>query len=333
MATQAGRLRLRVTSMFMLSGLVGMLCGSGFGQTLFMPPPVQFTNNGAISGTLQTQGMTVPITGSLDFLNAGGTQRTKLVLSVPTGGQPGEVYNITQTSMTGGLATYSWTWAGTSQTAIAPATGLLVTVTGTTNGNGIFNVTDAPIDFVSGGPSSGTFTINGFAGTIAAAPETGQAQTFANYSWVTSTPTVTNEWEIASTDPTTCGKAALSGDFFVDFAGDLGSNSKTVKVSQCTAWQNPSLNQWSRECTVTMQGNKATLDILAVLSGTLLISLQENTTGEDMTDSLTLTVDSQGSFAPDSSVFNLPSICTPPNGNNQGNEGQCTGTLPSICLQ
>lgn len=88
------------------------------------------------------------------------------------------VYNITQTSMTSGTATYSWTWAG-SGTAIAPVSGQLVTVVGCTNGNGVFNVTDAAIATVTGGPSSGTFTITGFVSpNVSAAPESGQAQTF-----------------------------------------------------------------------------------------------------------------------------------------------------------
>jgi hypothetical protein len=87
------------------------------------------------------------------------------------------VYNITQTQMTNGTATYTWSWAG-SGTAIAPTAGQLVTVIQTLNGNGIFNVTDAVIATVSGGPSSGTFTINNFANqNIAAEAESGQAQT------------------------------------------------------------------------------------------------------------------------------------------------------------
>lgn len=87
------------------------------------------------------------------------------------------VYNITQTAMTTGTATYSWSWAG-SGSAIPPTAGQLVTITNTLNGNGVFNVTDATIATVSGGPSSGTFTIANFPSqTIAASPESGLAQT------------------------------------------------------------------------------------------------------------------------------------------------------------
>lgn len=89
------------------------------------------------------------------------------------------IYLITQTQMTNGNATYSWTWAGTS-TPLAPITGQLVSVIQTLNGNGVFNVIDALIASVSGGPSSGTFVINslGSAGqNISAVSESGQAQT------------------------------------------------------------------------------------------------------------------------------------------------------------
>jgi len=68
-------------------------------------------------------------------------------------------YSISQTSMTAGVATYGWSLSG--GTLIPPAVGDLVTVTGTLNGNGIFNVTDAVIASVTG-TSSGVFTVAGF---------------------------------------------------------------------------------------------------------------------------------------------------------------------------
>lgn len=87
------------------------------------------------------------------------------------------VYSITQTSMSGSTATYTWSWAGTG-TAIAPQAGQLVTVVQTLNGNGVFNVADALIATVVGGPSSGTFTITNFPPqTLPAVTEAGQAQT------------------------------------------------------------------------------------------------------------------------------------------------------------
>lgn len=87
------------------------------------------------------------------------------------------VYAITQTSMTSGTATYTWSWAGTGS-PVPPTANQLVTVIQTLNGNGIFNVVEAPIASVAGGPSSGTFTIANFPNqNIPAAAESGQAQT------------------------------------------------------------------------------------------------------------------------------------------------------------
>ena len=89
------------------------------------------------------------------------------------------VYAITQTSMALGVATYSWQWAGVG-TAVAPSPNQLITIIQTLNGNGIFNVTDAVIATVAGGPSSGTLTINSVGAASQNVPqiaEQGQAQT------------------------------------------------------------------------------------------------------------------------------------------------------------
>ncbi len=83
-------------------------------------------------------------------------------------------FNITQTALSGGTATYTWTLVSGS----APAAGQLVTVTNTLNANGILNVTEALIATASGS-TSGTFTITGFASnlTFGTAVEQGQATT------------------------------------------------------------------------------------------------------------------------------------------------------------
>jgi len=244
MATLARRLRQRlgVTSMFMLSGLVGTLCGSGWGAPALasdtivpFPPQVRFISNGKYKGTLQTQGMTLPITGTLEYL-AGDTDY--LHVSVDT-----------------------------------------------------------------------------------------REQQITSDSWVTSTatviPTVINEWETVSTDPTTCRKEVLSGDSY----------------PECTAWNRTPSNTYSLECTVTVQGNKATLDFLAVLSAdNQLVQLKENATiwfvddklwkWAAVKDSVTIIMTEQGTTPPAPSDFDLPSICNAPNGNEVG---QCTDTIPSIC--
>ena len=82
-----------------ICGLVGTLCGActvtlvalGFGaaparaQTFTpLPPQVKFIGNGKYTGTLQTQGLTLPITGTLEYL-AG--QIDYLHISVDTEGQ------------------------------------------------------------------------------------------------------------------------------------------------------------------------------------------------------------------------------------------------------
>jgi hypothetical protein len=84
-------------------------------------------------------------------------------------------YAISQTEMTAGVATYNWALSGA--TSSPPAPGQLVTVTGTLNGNGVFNVTDAVIATATGS-SSGTFTIAGFgAQSYGTQAEVGQATT------------------------------------------------------------------------------------------------------------------------------------------------------------
>src|SRR5262249_54242445 len=168
MATLARRLRQRlgVTSMIMLSGLVGTLCGFGCVAPalasdtippffLFFPPPVKFTANAQFTGTLQTKGMTLTFKGTLEYLAGAEASTHVSVVSVNPGGQ-----QVT---------------------------------------------TD---------------------------------------SWVTSTDSVVNEWEIVSTDPMTCRmEIPLSGDSY----------------PQCTPWQQVG-NNWSRECTVTAQGNTTTFN-------------------------------------------------------------------------
>jgi len=76
---------------------------------------------------------------------------------------------ITNTSMAGGIATYSYTLGGND---ITIHVGEFVNISGTTNGGGVFNVTDRQITSVTG-TSSGTFTIAGFTGSVASAADTG----------------------------------------------------------------------------------------------------------------------------------------------------------------
>ena len=79
---------------------------------------------------------------------------------------------ISQTALSGGVATYTYS-AASGET---PAVGQVVTITGTTNGGGILNVSNATIATLSG-TTTGSFTVNGFstAATLASAPDTGKA--------------------------------------------------------------------------------------------------------------------------------------------------------------
>lgn len=81
-------------------------------------------------------------------------------------------FAITNTSAVGGVATYAWSLTA----GVAPVVGELVTVTGTLNGNGAFNVTDAVIASVTGS-SAGTFTVANFGTNAASTFEQGQATT------------------------------------------------------------------------------------------------------------------------------------------------------------
>lgn len=120
--------------------------------------------------TLTTPAPNVVEGGAVNIQGATPTSwnNTWTVVQTPNGG----VLNINATSLTGGTATY--TWAQVS--GAAPVIGDLVTVTNTTNGNGIFNVINATIANVVGG----TFTVTGFVATLTVnnQVETGSAQTF-----------------------------------------------------------------------------------------------------------------------------------------------------------
>jgi hypothetical protein len=117
-------------------------------------------------------------------------------------------------------------------------------------------------------------------------------------SWVTSTSTAINESETVSTDPTTCQKEVLSG----------------ASYPQCTAWSRTPRGLYISECTVTEKGNTATLDFSVQLSSdNKLVQMSQNTTIGGLTDSLTITMTSQGTTPPVPSDFNPPSICSAPN--------------------
>jgi hypothetical protein len=110
-------------------------------------------------------------------------------------------------------------------------------------------------------------------------------------SWATITPTVIDEWEIVSTDPTTCTQEVVAGDNY----------------PQCGPWKQ-SGNDWSVTCTGI--GHKAT-DITAVTnSGNQLVQLTDTSKISGMTTpTTTIQVTSQSSTPPPASDFTVPGIC------------------------
>ena len=142
----------------------------------------QQANGGTYEQTIATLVTAAPIpnVGDGDQLTVSGAtpsswNNTWTIVNALNAG----VYLITQTSMALGIGTYTWQWSGTGN-PVAPTPGQLVTVIQTLNGNGVFNVTDAVIATVVGGPSSGTLTIAGLGTSsqnVPAAAENGQAQT------------------------------------------------------------------------------------------------------------------------------------------------------------
>ena len=119
-----------------------------------------------------------------DGQNAGTTTATTCLTSTSStgpamnmGGGPGfagrtGTSTITQTSMSSGTATFSWTLVS----GAAPVNGQIVQIGGTTNGSGQFNLQGATIATVSG-TTSGTFTVTGLlpASTYGSQAETGTA--------------------------------------------------------------------------------------------------------------------------------------------------------------
>jgi hypothetical protein len=120
--------------------------------------------------TIQSTQATLTASQQVPFLQVGnqltlsgvtpsGWDNTFTVTGTPNASQ----MSITQTSLTGNVATYVFTLI----TGTAPTLGEFVTVTGTLNGNGIFNVVNAVISAVS--PTS--FSVNLPGANIAATAE------------------------------------------------------------------------------------------------------------------------------------------------------------------
>src|SRR6185312_9152313 len=113
-------------------------------------------------------GLTVGSNGTITATSVSNYNSTWLISQTLNSG----AMVITQTSVAANVATYSYSLSS----GVAPVTGELVTVTGTTNANGVLNVTNAAISNASGG-STGTFDVSVTAPDTTAAAESGQATT------------------------------------------------------------------------------------------------------------------------------------------------------------
>jgi hypothetical protein len=123
--------------------------------------------------TTNTQIPGLEIGGTLELTGTGGGPPGGYDGSWSVIGSPNaSTMDVTATVLNNNVATYSYTPVGLSPN---PTLGQLVTVTGTTNGNGIFNVTNQAITAVS----PGTFSVGLTSATnISSAGETGSAQVF-----------------------------------------------------------------------------------------------------------------------------------------------------------
>ena len=154
---------------------VGTAQGSGGTHPIFTVTvsEVGFYDNETASGakyqpTLSTLTTSVPVPnlqigGQITITGTGtsGYDNTWTILQTPNSSQ----LQINNTSLTGNVATYSYTLISGS----APSTGQLVTIFGTTNGNGIFNITNGIIT----GTGAGTFTVSIVSPNISSAAEEG----------------------------------------------------------------------------------------------------------------------------------------------------------------
>lgn len=185
--------QIQVGSGVVLSGFVGDLAGinsttpyvvtsvgtaQGSGGTFpiitVIAPSVNNVDQTPSAGTLHltlatlTTSIPVPNLQVGNQINVSGVtpatwDGTWTVLFTPNASQ----LSINTTSLTGNVATYAYTIV----TGTAPTVGELVTVTGTSNGNGIFNVSGVAITAVS----PGTFSVSITSPDIAAAAEAGNA--------------------------------------------------------------------------------------------------------------------------------------------------------------
>jgi hypothetical protein len=151
--------------------------GNDPGQGQMMVGFFAGVGNNVINGnTLVTTGGIGSNGYGMNVVVGGGVPTSTVSKNLIMGGLP-IVFNIattlriTNTAMTSGTATYTYSLLN----GALPRVGELVTVGGTTNGSGVFNVMNAVIARVIG-TNRGVFTVTGLRGTFTSQSEAGSAQ-------------------------------------------------------------------------------------------------------------------------------------------------------------
>lgn len=134
----------------------------------------------APTGTYQVTTATLTAAAQVPNLEVGGTLQISGTGGAPTAGYDGSFtvtatpnasqLQITSTQLNGNVATYGFNLI----TGTNPVVGQIITITGTLNGNGIFNVQNQAISAVS--PGSFSITLSG--PNVSSAPETGSGIIF-----------------------------------------------------------------------------------------------------------------------------------------------------------
>lgn len=205
----------------------------------------------APTGTYQVTTATLTTAAQVPNLQVGGTLQIAGTGGAPTAGYDGSwTVNatpnasqllITSTSLNGNVATYGFTLISGSN----PVAGQLVTVTGTLNGNGIFNQSNVAISSAS----PGSFSINLFGNNVASAAENGSGVIFGT---------------IFKFDPLVIVGNRTGGNLVT--SGIIGAGVRKVCYSFLT--RNGFLTQPSPIATFDVTSGASTITISGLLPGT-----------------------------------------------------------------
>jgi len=204
----------------------------------------------APSGTYQVTTATLTTAAQVPNLQVGGALQISGTGGAPTAGYDGSwtvnatpnasQLQITSTVLNGNVATYGFTLiSGT-----APVAGQLVTITGTLNGNGIFNQSNVAIDSAS----PGSFSISLFGSDVSSAAENGSGVIFGT---------------IFKFDPLVIVGNVFTGNLVT--SGIIGAGVRKVCYSFLT--RNGFLTQPSPIATFDVTAGASTITISGLLAG------------------------------------------------------------------